>query len=325
MTTDALILYGTLAVLGIGLSALYSGMETGLYTMNRVRLALRRNEGDARAMRLGRLIDRPTRMLAVILLGTNIANATGTSAAAVLLEHSGLSGGWVVVVNTLVLVPVLLLLAEILPKDLFRLHGDRWCYACSAPMTITRHLLTVIGIVPLVELVGRCAAHVMGSAGSASISARHRMSDLLKEGAGSGVLSAVQTALLDRTLELRHRTVGDEMITWSSVRTISADASADTRAAALASPWTRLPVVDTDGAVLGVVSVIDLGLSPDQAVRSLLQEAERFEVSTSVPEALTRLRHSGKPLGVVQRDGRPVGLVTMKDLVETLTGELVAW
>jgi len=141
----------------------------------------------------------------------------------------------------------------------------------------------------------------------------------------SGVLSAGQTALLDRALELRHRTVADEMISWSSVRTIHVDASVEERALSLTSPWTRLPIVAVDGTVLGLVSVVDIGLSPAEPVQGLQQEVCRFDVSLPVPIALTRLRQQGKPLGIVERDGRPVGLVTLKDLVETLTGELVAW
>ena len=124
---------------------------------------------------------------------------------------------------------------------------------------------------------------------------------------------------------MRNRSVGDEMIDWSSVRMLQVDANAHERAMALSSIWTRLPVVDVDGAVLGVVSVIDIGLAPGESVKSLLQEVCRFDVALPVPQALTQLRKLRRPLGIVERDGRPVGLVTMKDLVETLTGELAAW
>ena len=78
-------IFVALAVLGLAGSALFAGMETGLYTLNRVRLALRRKEGDRRALRVGALLDRPARMLAVILLGTNIAHALGSTAMTVLL------------------------------------------------------------------------------------------------------------------------------------------------------------------------------------------------------------------------------------------------
>ena len=79
MSNGDMTIFVALAVLGLAGSALFSGMETGLYTLNRVRLALRRKEGDHRALRVGALLDRPARMFAVILLGTNIANALGSA------------------------------------------------------------------------------------------------------------------------------------------------------------------------------------------------------------------------------------------------------
>ena len=203
MTNVEITLLVLAAMMGLSLSALFSGMETGLYTLNRVRLTLRRAEGDASAIRLVTLLERPARMLATVLLGTNIASALGSSSLAALLESTGLSEGWVVVANTLILVPLILVLAEILPKDFFRVHGDRWCYTLSAPMIGTRRLLTWIGLVPLVECVGRAAAGIAGGdLQRTANTARQRMSDLLKEGAGAGVLSVEQAGLLDRALDL---------------------------------------------------------------------------------------------------------------------------
>ena len=151
------------------------------------------------------------------------------------------------------------------------------------------------------------------------------MSDLLKEGAGAGVLSVEQAGLLDRALDLRKRCVRDEMIPWRNVRTISIGADRATRCAAIASPWTRLPVMSHDRQVLGAVSVIDMGLSPDTKIEGLHSGVERISPDVSVAQALVRLRRGPNVLGIVETDGRPIGLVTAKDLVEALTGELAAW
>ncbi|MCH2135946.1 MAG: CNNM domain-containing protein [Phycisphaerales bacterium] len=326
MSPADVMLLSIAALVGIVLSALFSGMETGLYTMGRVRLSLRRAEGDRAAQRLGALLDNPARMLATVLLGTNIASALVSSSIAYLLEGTGLSEAWIVVVNTVILVPVIMILCEILPKDLFLVHGDRWCYALASPMTWTRRTLTWIGIVPLVEFVGKLAtAAAGGDFRRTALSARQRMSDLLKEGTRSGMLSAEQVGLLDRALELRNRCVSDEMIPFSQVRTIQADADEDSRRASIDSPWTRLPVISEQGKVLGAASVIDMALNPQSSVGDLMQDVMRFEAATTVAAALAHMRRSDATMGIVEREGMPLGLVTAKDLVEALTGELVAW
>nr|MBC8202132.1 DUF21 domain-containing protein [Planctomycetota bacterium] len=61
-------------VLGVLLSALYSGLETGLYTINKIRLDVRALSNVASAKRLLEILDRPARMLAVLLVCNNIAN-----------------------------------------------------------------------------------------------------------------------------------------------------------------------------------------------------------------------------------------------------------
>jgi CBS domain containing-hemolysin-like protein len=326
MTAAHITLLLVAAALGLSLTALFSGMETGLYTLNRVRLTLRRAEGDASAIRLTALLERPARMLATVLLGTNIASAICSTSLATLLEHTGLSQGWVVVTNTAILVPLVLVLGEILPKDLFRVHGDRWCYTLSGPMAATRSVLTWIGVVGLVEWVGRTAADIAGGdLQRTPNTARQRMSDLLKEGTDAGVLSAEQAGLLDRALNIRTRRVFDEMIPWANVRTIDADATRDARIAAIDSNWTRLPVVDNDGRVQSAVSVIDMGLSPASPIETLQKDVKRLDAEVSVAQALVLLRQGPSVLGIVERDGLPIGLITAKDLVETLTGELAAW
>ena len=326
MTVATILLLAFFAVSGLILSSLFSGMETGIYTLNRVRLSLRRADGHRRAMRLGRLLDNRASMLAVILLGNNLAHAMGSTAVAGLLEGSGLTEGWVVVVNIAILVPVLLLFGEVLPKDLFRLHGDRWCYALSAPLALTGRVLQVCGVLGLVQGVAGAATRLTRGGGDvAAVSARQRMSDLLREGTDAGILTAEQQGLVDRALALRTRKVADEMVPWSSVHALAQVDTPAQREAALDTVWTRFPIVDADGCVCGAVSVLDLGLAPDVPLGDLEQDVERLLATTTVPEALFQLRTGGRALGIVERDGKPIGLVTAKDLVEALVGELSAW
>ena len=125
---------------------------------------------------------------------------------------------------------------------------------------------------------------------------------------------------------LRKRCVRDEMIPWRNVQTISNDADRATRCAAISSPWTRLPDHRAmTEQVLGAVSVIDMSLSPDTKIEGLHSGVERLSPNVSVAQALVRLRRGPNVLGIVETDGRPIGLVTAKDLVEALTGELAAW
>ncbi|HZW05487.1 MAG TPA: CBS domain-containing protein, partial [Phycisphaerales bacterium] len=60
-------------------------------------------------------------------------------------------------------------------------------------------------------------------------------------------------------------------------------------------------------------------------VEQLMKPAVRLAAGVPVRDAMKRLMGAGERMAVVVENGRPIGLVTMKDLVEPLTGELRAW
>jgi CBS domain containing-hemolysin-like protein len=327
MTAADAAIFVSITFVGVLLSASFSGLETGLYTINRVRLTVRDARGEAAAKTLRRMLANPARMLAVVLVGNNIANYLASYGIAAILDGSGMAPAQAILINAAVLIPVLFVLGEILPKDLFRTHTDRWSYALAGYLKWTGRVLLWIGLVPVVEHVGRIASRLLGGNPDAGNPARQRVSRLIKEGMGAGVLSEVQTTLADRALALRDLRVVDEMIPWSDVATVSADLDgAALREALRHRNFTRLPAVDGDR-VVGVLSVIDALLQPETPVRDLMTEPLGLRPGMPVHTALRAMRTSRTALAVVTAadSGRPLGLVTMKDLVEPLTGDLTVW
>lgn len=328
MTTVDVVIFGAIVLCGLGLSAMFSGLETGLYTINRVRLAVRAGHGERRAERIRAILRDPTRMLATLLIANNIANYLSSFGIASLLDRAGYSPATAIVLNAAVLIPLLFVFGEILPKDLFRTHTDHWTYGCSLFLRITQLLLTWSGLVPIVRSFGRVVARMLGRDASRDLTSRQRMSRLIKEGTGAGLLSEVQATLADRAMVLRERSVRDEMVAWREVVTLRADA---TRAAVTGSVaqrrFTRYPVVDPSGAAIGVVSMLDLLLDPSAPAKDLAGPLVTLEPDAPVREALRAMRDQKAAMAIVTRGsgGRPLGIVTLKDLVEPLTGELASW
>ncbi len=327
MMLMALIGYGALCLIGIVLSAVYSGLETGIYTINRVRLIVRSGKDERRAVRLQNEIDHPNRLLTTLLLGNNIANYAGTFGMAAILTRLQYSEIQVVVMNAAILVPLLFVFGETLPKDLFRTYTDRWSYWWSGFLLVSRRAFTWIGLGPIVQGFGMVVARVVGGDPALAPTARQRISQLIKEGIGAGVLSESQTALVDRALSIRDRTVAGEMIPWDDVATISSEVDPRSRLEHLQLNHTRLPVVDNSQKVCGVLCLLDALLQPNEPTRKLMTEAMTLSPNTSVQAALGMMRSRRQPLAIVldTSTNRPLGLVTFKDLVEPITGELSAW
>lgn len=316
-----------LTTVGVVASALCSGIETGLYVVNRVRLAVRAGRGDISAIRLEKEVDRPERMLSTLLILNNAANYAGNFGVAMFLSVWSLSTGAIIVLNTLLVVPMLFVLAETMPKDLFRLHADHWLPRFSRTMGICRLVLTVVGVVPLLSLVSVVVARIFGGGRGDAITPRARMTRLIRESAETGSLSAAQLDLADRALSMRSLNVASEMIPWRQVVSIKTRRlQDDARLIARSTMRSRIPVVGDQGRVIGVVGVQDLLLGRRSGNDAIDRGVARLRPETSIFSALETLRRERCPLGIVEdSQGRPLGLVTLKDLVEPLLGELRAW
>jgi CBS domain containing-hemolysin-like protein len=326
--TLAIALYGLLALVGLILSALFSGSETGLYTINRVRLAVRSNRGDVRAKRLRWLIDRPGVMLTTILIGNNIANYFGSYGLAAILDTFELTTVALIVINVVILTPLLFVFGEILPKDLFRTHTDSWSYGVSGFLMFAKNLFYYTGMTPIVQVVGALVSGMSGERSGTPVTGRQRMSQLMQEGIGAGVLTEAQTTLVDRSLTLRKKTVEEEMVPWVRVVTLSVDATREQREHIMRRRnFSRLPLIDRSGNPIGVLRLLDAVLEPEATTRELMGPIATFSPETPIREALRTMRHGQYAMAVIvnPRTNRKLGIVTIKDLVEPLTGELAVW
>lgn len=314
--------------------ALFAGLETGLYTVNRVRLRVRSSRKEkpdiAARMLAGEVAILPT-VLPALLIGYNLTGALASYGLTVLLTDQGLGRWSLLVVNLLVVTPVMFVVADMLPKELFRADADRLMYRAAWMLRGWRLLLTYSGVLPAVQWLAHGLARLLvkkaspEAVGTEMEQTRGHIHALLKEGASHGVMSEAQLTLVDRAFGLRESDVSDEMIPWSRCRVIQRSWTREGVLAFIAKhPYSRFPVAD-GSRLVGVVEHTDICLSQGQPVEQLMRPAVRLAASVPVRDAMKTLMSEGERMAVVVENGRPIGLVTMKDLVEPLTGELRAW
>jgi Mg2+/Co2+ transporter CorB len=111
---------GIMLLIGVLLSAFFSGSETGFYRVNRVRLVLDSRGGDLIARGLLYLTNNPSLFVATTLIGNNLANYV-TSLAIVLItqEFFAPEAHVAELVAPIALSPLLFVYGELLPKRLY--------------------------------------------------------------------------------------------------------------------------------------------------------------------------------------------------------------
>ncbi|RKZ97743.1 MAG: magnesium/cobalt efflux protein, partial [Gammaproteobacteria bacterium] len=159
-STSLTLLFFILFVLLV-FSAFFSSSETALMSLNRYRLRHLEQEGHAGAIRASQLLDRPDRLIGLILLGNNFVNIFASAIATIIgVKLYGENG---IVIATFTLTLIILLFAEVTPKTLAALHPERVAFPASFilkpllfilfPLVwftngITNRLLALLGVSP---------------------------------------------------------------------------------------------------------------------------------------------------------------------------------
>jgi len=319
----------TLSILTLALAGLFAGFETGLYSVNRVRLRLQLELKSFGARSLSHLERDLPGTISTNLIGTNLAQYVCVACVTQLLHSRGLRLLSEELAATLIMSPIIFVFAEMTPKDMFRQRADRWSYYV-APMLRVSHWL----LYPFAFIFRTVARLAWGRAGlpasEAPLASRLGLRALIGESGEEGVLTGYQTAIAANITHLQGKRLRNAMVPLHEAVAIASDASLDElEELAARHHFSRLPVFKAQrDHVVGIVNVLDHLFSERRGatVAELLRPAPRLKEGDGIYASLVRLRRARMPMGIVQGPNEnAVGIVTIKDLVEEIVGELEAF
>lgn len=321
-----MILLLLIAVVSIGLSAVYSGMETGVYGLQRVRLQVRAAGGDRVAARLLEIASRPEVTVATILvLNTCVNYAVAWSSEGILARVVGPGVGDVELglLSTLYVTPILFIFGELVPKTVF-LHRPAGLVARVHPIYRAGAVLVRPVTVPLIAIL---RALERGDDGSRPLLGRPGVTSLLTEGEVGQRLTPSQREVAKGVFELRSLVAEDRMIPWARVGKVTEDADrATVVAAATAIGRKRLILVRADDTSTDrYVHALEVALAddPSEPIARRAHAVPVVDPKTPLFEVLRTLQEKRRPLALVRRGGseaRPLGLITATEISEGLMG-----
>lgn len=307
-------------------TAIFAGAETAFYRVSRVRLDMEARAGSRAAQIVQRLGHDRTQLVIVFVLGVNLCIEVLTWRTEAALHARGFTNAGVELFLSLVLVPIVFFSAELLPKDLFRRRPHAALRITAGFVEGLRLLLWPL--VQVLALVARSAARVAGGGDlDAGAQGREAVLGFLREGTQSGAIPDHAEEMARNVLKLRSIPVGRCMVAWEDVVRFGSDAPEGAQYRAVsASPHTRILVEGPGGGALGYVHQLDvLGEGEGRPVLDHLRPIVEIPPDLPVDRALARLRASGQRLAVVGPRGAPAGIVTLKDLLEEISGDLARW
>ena len=318
-------LFGATIVLVI-LSAYFSGSETAMMALNRYRLKHLANEGHGGARRASRLLERPDRLLSVILIGNNLVNFTAASLATLIaLELYGESG---VAIAPVVCTFVFLIFAEVAPKSIAAAHPEK----VALPSSYILNLL-LLSLYPLVWLVNGIANGILSLLGinhdktASDHLSKEELRTVVFE--GSQISAHPQNMMLG-VLDLDKVSVEDIMVPRTEIFGIDIDDDIEDIIEQIrSSQHTRIPVFKADiDKIIGVLHTRNAAKFLTQAevnkaaILQVIDESYFVPENQSLQTLLFNFQQSKQRLGmVVDEYGDVQGIVAIEDILEEIVGE----
>lgn len=299
-----------------------------MMALNRYRLKHLSKESSA-ARRAAKLLDRPDRLIGLILIGNNAVNILAALIAGIIFGRlfGEDAGVWA---TTILLTLIMLVFAEVTPKTMAAAHPERIAFPASRILQI---LMSIAGwIVVMLNALTNGIVRLLGVDPTQS-NTLHMSSDELRtvvDEAGDLIPNQHQD-MLRNILNLENMQVNDIMIPRSDITGIDLNDDIDTIVPIiLNSEYTRLPIYRGDiDKIEGILHLKRINRALSAGTQKLTKDAiKRFSMepyfipeSTPLNVQIMNFQQVRRRMGmVVDEYGAIMGLATMDDILEEIVG-----
>jgi putative hemolysin len=323
------------------IEAIFVAAEIALITIRRSRVEQLIDEGHRGARLVRRLIDDPSRLLAVVQIGVTFVGFLSSAYAAVNLTQrlegllvdvhipGAIAGGAALIVVTLLLAVFTIVFGELVPKTLSLAHTDRFALVLAGPVDV---LGRVLG--PVVTFL-TWLTRVIASGFGTDVQQRAQISTeelklIVERGGEEGVLEAEEEQMISAVIEMGERRVHEVMVPRTDMTALPVTSTMDEVIDTfIREGHSRVPVYEkTVDEIVGVLYAKDLlpflkGADQKPNLRKLLRAPLFVPESLSIDDLLHKLQGRRVHLAIVLDEyGGTAGMVTIEDLIEEIVGDI---
>jgi putative hemolysin len=305
-------------------SGFYSGMETGIVSINRLRLQHMVRNRIRGATILQEFLMKPDHLLGTTLVGTNICNtAVSVALAGLAVRSLGAHGLWLASLGSTI---ILLIFGEYLPKAWFRSYPAYRSLPFARALQWSGYLFYPISVG--VTQLARVVIPAPKNREQAPWLTREEFAHLTKEGEQTGALSSDERRMIHSVLELTRKRCRDIMIPRDRMIVIPPDMRVpDIIALAREKRISRLPIYDEEQDMfIGITHILDLLTAQDaknKKARDFARPPQYVDGDTPVDRLLPRMSITRQPMALVTDEkSRVIGLITTEDILEEIVGDL---
>jgi CBS domain containing-hemolysin-like protein len=324
-----------LAALCVVVSALCSGSEVALFSLRRIDREQLARATSATDRRIVRMLERPRRLIATVLIGNEVFNSILAVLALLVVQLRMCpinTSPWVVGgIALAIALPLIVLIAEVTSKTLAAKSPLRWSRLTAWPLAIF-----AVAVTPLRIVIGLVAeAVLMPFGGAARAKPEHDLSEeefrkLVDAGSAQGQVDARERRLIHRVFEFNDKNVGQVMTPRERIFALSYELSTARVVKEIAARgFSRVPIYQKSlDNIRGILNAKDLmrtaaGQPLGRPLGDLLHEPLFVPRTTPVKRLFLTFKQKKVHMAlVVSEYGKVLGLVTMDDVLAQIFGVL---
>ena len=328
-------LYVVLLVVCFVLSAFFASSEIALFFLQRVKVEHLVSTGVRGAERVSRMLDRPDRLLSIILLGNNLVNTAAAALATVLAVSIWRSHGWQeeggILVAAIAVTIILLIFGETIPKTIAIRYTERLAILFARPI---EWLLWVL--LPFVVVLSWIASGLSKMLGGTpvprSLASEEEIRNMITVGHREGTVEDSEARMLHKVFDFGDRRVREVMVPRPEVVAIEQGSTVAEFLALYAQfPRSRFPVLNENmDNVVGILAIKDAlmaqakeAINQQSPIDELLRPAYFTPETKLISELFNEMRDSNFRMAVVVDEfGGTAGIVMLSRLVEEIVGEV---
>ena len=313
----------------IVISAILSGSETSITSIRKSKIHKLANKGDRNALRVLKLIEKKNDLVSSILVGNNFVNILASAlATAILIKFYGDDG---VIYSTIVMSVLIVIFAEILPKNIALLKPDR--YALTLSFILTLFLKFFSPFVYIIKKFNLLIFKIFNIEKQkvTDASVREDIRNIINMHEDEGILLKDERDMLNGILDLKEMTVEKIMTHRKNIYSINIDQPEEYFKKISQSSFSRIPVwKESPNNILGVVHAKKLLANINESGKIDLKNINDSTLdpwfipeTTKVKDQLNAFidRHE-KIAFVVDEYGELMGLISLEDIIEEIVGNI---
>ena len=301
-------------------SAFFSGSETALISVSRLKLEVWTRRGIKGADKIRGFLAQPENFLTTILVGNNVCLVVASSIMAVYLEP--IFNGFII---TAVSSFFLLIFGEALPKSLARDKQGLYIRGAVPSLRFMYVLFYPVNII--IMNISKLLLKLIKAEDWAvkKFFTRKDLDLLIRESKQSDFIDEEDIGLISRIILRGNRSVGDIMIPRTEILAMATDDSIVSILEIFQKKgFSRLPLMDKDiDHIIGNINAKDILFEEPENLRDIVRPVVFVPESKPIGGLLKEMQRKRIWMAIVVGEyGGTVGLVTIEDILEEFFGEI---